>query len=694
MINVFGKNHEEIGSLDKNLVLQTKGKVKIRYGRKYIDLLDNNGNINVKIPKILKKVNSKDEIVPDGIYLYDGDLYANIGEEIIQFTGSVEGDYLIYSSDQELTQEQIEQVWKNLQLNKLEELTLNEPLSSINNSGLNYPSDNVMLVFKNGNWQYVTYNSGNTNNQESSSSSGGGISSGQFSPETLKDLESETPFITNPQNWKTKDNKKLLDPNKINPNNNGIKIGAISTDHLISYGTEFKETTKTVNDQEVVQDYSYPRYSDILNTDLVNNHSSGEGYDNVVPTIGWVKNLIDSEETLGQLLTALNNWDTLIESSNTGGVLLHTHLNGRNYFSWKNSLDTILSWMTDVSSSGDIGKYLYCESYNNGYQYTWKEIPAPSGGDTLNEPLSGINNANLGTPTSEGLTLVSQNINGDLSWTYANMPGSTFSVRDQAENRKQLLDQACPIGSLIMTPGNQWTAPFGYIPYTDMDGKVPISNVNINPLLSTGGSVPTFNVHFWQRVGEPYFQIKYQGSKILSNRAAVFDTFEQKVFAQTDYYSVNVENTSVDDSFISTKFSGSSNPLILYPRNYGLTLFNETDIYSIRINNIYELKGEWDLYKIGNNYTGWAEVVLGEHIKIIYDINFGRRDSNSNKLTINIERSDSVLTVNNASSSESIQYFLGPADNSKLSISISSAIINSYQNDSRWGIYSSCFITH
>jgi len=64
-----------------------------------------------------------------------------------------------------------------------------------------------------------------------------------------------------------------------------------------------------------------------------------------------------------------------------------------------------------------------------------------------------------------------------------------------------------------------------------MDGKVPISNANVNPMLTTGGSIPTFNVHFWQRVGEPYFQIKYQGSKILSNRAAVFDTFEQKIFA-------------------------------------------------------------------------------------------------------------------------------------------------------------------
>ena len=43
MINVFNSNYEEIGSLDQNLALHTLGTVKIRYGRKYIYLLNDKG---------------------------------------------------------------------------------------------------------------------------------------------------------------------------------------------------------------------------------------------------------------------------------------------------------------------------------------------------------------------------------------------------------------------------------------------------------------------------------------------------------------------------------------------------------------------------------------------------------------------------------------------------------------------------
>lgn len=45
-LNIFGKNQEEIGSLDKNLVLRTLGQIYIRYGKKYLELIDNQGNFN------------------------------------------------------------------------------------------------------------------------------------------------------------------------------------------------------------------------------------------------------------------------------------------------------------------------------------------------------------------------------------------------------------------------------------------------------------------------------------------------------------------------------------------------------------------------------------------------------------------------------------------------------------------------
>lgn len=183
MINVFNSNYEEIGSLDKNLALHTLGKVKIRYGRKYIDLLNDKGELNVSIPKILQEKDSLENITKDGFYLVDGDLYAYYKGNVYQLTG-VEGDYISFAVEQNLTQEQIDIAQNNIGLtfsslnkvtinkgivfiddriyykdgNYIKELTLKEPLSSINEADLGTPnSDNVAIVFKNGQWQYSSF---------------------------------------------------------------------------------------------------------------------------------------------------------------------------------------------------------------------------------------------------------------------------------------------------------------------------------------------------------------------------------------------------------------------------------------------------------------------------------------------------------------------------------------------------------
>ena len=52
-MKLFGSEYEEIGSLDKNLVLNTAGKVKIRYGGKFVELdLDT----LEKLPQIIEKL--------------------------------------------------------------------------------------------------------------------------------------------------------------------------------------------------------------------------------------------------------------------------------------------------------------------------------------------------------------------------------------------------------------------------------------------------------------------------------------------------------------------------------------------------------------------------------------------------------------------------------------------------------------
>lgn len=182
-LNIFGKNQEEIGSLDKNLVLRTKGRVYIRFGRKYIELIDDKGNINVKIPKVLTKVDSKDKIKGTGFFLFDGDLYACYEDEIIQITG-VEGSFISYAIEQNLTQENFDVAQKNIGLkfknikdaqkavtegivfigdkiyyiNKgtaTELFVLNDPIDSINNAELGMPSKNLsVIIFKDGKWVY------------------------------------------------------------------------------------------------------------------------------------------------------------------------------------------------------------------------------------------------------------------------------------------------------------------------------------------------------------------------------------------------------------------------------------------------------------------------------------------------------------------------------------------------------------
>lgn len=104
-------NCEEIGSLDRNLILKTKGQVYIRYGQKHLELLDRNGNLNVKIPKIIKQTDSLDNL-SDGFYIYNNELYLSFNKEARKLLQSnnesdflnqfnpIAGDFLMFDGNQ------------------------------------------------------------------------------------------------------------------------------------------------------------------------------------------------------------------------------------------------------------------------------------------------------------------------------------------------------------------------------------------------------------------------------------------------------------------------------------------------------------------------------------------------------------------------------------------------------------------
>ena len=107
MTTMFGKAYDTVGSADRNLVLQTRGDLKVKWGNKYIDLIKN-GKINVDVD-LLKKVSSQEDIVKDGIYLIEDEktkeVWVSVGGTKINVLGEVTNNYVAFVKEQDVDAE-------------------------------------------------------------------------------------------------------------------------------------------------------------------------------------------------------------------------------------------------------------------------------------------------------------------------------------------------------------------------------------------------------------------------------------------------------------------------------------------------------------------------------------------------------------------------------------------------------------
>lgn len=115
-MKLFDGTYDSVGNSGTNLILKTKGKIKVQYGNKFIDLIKD-GRINTST-NIIQEVESIDNIgTSNGIYVTsDGQVIIKVGSQIIQLSNSTGNTYVSFQQEQQTTSEQKYTALKNIGL--------------------------------------------------------------------------------------------------------------------------------------------------------------------------------------------------------------------------------------------------------------------------------------------------------------------------------------------------------------------------------------------------------------------------------------------------------------------------------------------------------------------------------------------------------------------------------------------------
>lgn len=112
MEKFFGRTYETVGNVSGDLLLKTRGGVKVQIGSSFIDLVKN-GKINVDID-IIKEASSKDNIINNGLYLVKDVLYVKYQDTILPLSSNTGENQVSYLPQLNITQEQKIQAQKNI----------------------------------------------------------------------------------------------------------------------------------------------------------------------------------------------------------------------------------------------------------------------------------------------------------------------------------------------------------------------------------------------------------------------------------------------------------------------------------------------------------------------------------------------------------------------------------------------------
>lgn len=143
MEKFFGRTYETVGNVSGDLLLKTRGGIKVQIGSSFIDLIKN-GKINADID-IIKEASSKDNIIDNGLYIVKDVLYVKYQDTVLPLSSSTVENQVSYLPQLNITQEQQIQAQKNIGIYYD---TLEEAQQNVNN-GYFYIKERGIYVINN-----------------------------------------------------------------------------------------------------------------------------------------------------------------------------------------------------------------------------------------------------------------------------------------------------------------------------------------------------------------------------------------------------------------------------------------------------------------------------------------------------------------------------------------------------------------